>query len=88
MIPGEDMAPDISRGGYDPDGLCARNIAMRFMGTEVKISLLTRAGWTKLPVLEDHGFAIIETQSNWHRPPKEADSDDEPHYFIIAKRIQ
>ncbi|KAF2478413.1 S-adenosyl-L-methionine-dependent methyltransferase [Lindgomyces ingoldianus] len=80
----EDCSPDEKGNGYDADGLCARDIGIRFMGAQTFITLFTRKGWAAL--LEKQGFEIVKTMTEMHAPPEEADSDPEPHLFIVAKK--
>ena len=83
-IPAEDCSPDEKGHGYDPDGLCARDIGCRFMGAQTSVTLFTRKGWAAL--LEKQGFDIVKTMTEMHVPPEEADSDPESHFFIVAKK--
>jgi SAM-dependent methyltransferase len=80
----DDLIPESRGSKYDSDGLCAQNMTNRFMGTLVKITGFTKEGWRIL--LDDCGFEILETKVEWFRPPKEANTDDEPHYYIIARK--
>ncbi|MCJ1391112.1 hypothetical protein MMC18_003974 [Xylographa bjoerkii] len=72
--------------GYDKDGLCARDIGFQFMGDDVKITLFTREGWTEL--LKEHGFEIVDSLTELFVPPGEARSDEEMHYFLIARKVR
>jgi SAM-dependent methyltransferase len=80
----EDCDPVGKGQGYDKDGRCARDIGFRFMGADCKITLFTRDGWRWL--LEGNGFEILDTMTELFVPPKEADSDQEEHYYIIARK--
>ena len=81
----EDLRPKKEGGsGYDEDGLCARDIGVRFMGNQVKITLFSREGWKWL--LESKGFEVLSDKTEVHTPPPEADSDIEPHYYLIARK--
>lgn len=83
-IAAEDCSPEERGSSYDVDGLCARNIAFRFMGAQTSITLFTRAGWAKL--LEKQGFEIVKTMTEMHVPPEDADSEPESHFFIVARK--
>ncbi|APA10959.1 hypothetical protein SS1G_03346 [Sclerotinia sclerotiorum 1980 UF-70] len=92
MIAAEDLRPRDREGkgdgegkGYDEDGICCRGIEGRFMGNVVTLSLFTRDGWRWL--LKENGFEIVEEWNDVYRPPKEADSEDEPHLFLLARRV-
>ena len=39
-------------------------------------------------MLEEAGFEIIDTEFRVFKPPAEAMSDPEPHYFIIARKLR
>lgn len=80
-IAAEDV-PQASPNTYDADGECAQKVLCRFMGNVVRITLFTKAGWRKL--LEDQGLEIVHTEVNVFQPA--ADCDEEPHYFIIARK--
>ncbi|ORY10153.1 S-adenosyl-L-methionine-dependent methyltransferase [Clohesyomyces aquaticus] len=75
---------DERQGVTDPDGLCVRDIGVQFMGRTVHVTLFTREGWRVL--LEGNGFEIVEASTQTFVPPEEAQSDEEPHYFIIARK--
>lgn len=72
-------------GRYDADGMCSRDIEFRFMGERVKVTLFTREGWVLL--LGEKGFEIVSERTEQFVPPKEAESDPEAHYFIVAKKV-
>lgn len=82
----EDVDPEGKGKGYDADGWCARDVLFKFMGERDGMTVFTRVGWKGL--LERNGFNIIETTTQVHVPPKEADSDAEPHFFVIAKKAE
>jgi SAM-dependent methyltransferase len=82
----EDCHPETKGQGYDADGRCAREIRVRFMGEQVKITLFTRNGWEML--LRANGFEVVDTRTELFFPPKEADNDEEPHYYIIARKAR
>ncbi|CAD6444143.1 87b8289b-71aa-4041-b9bd-50d2291918e2 [Sclerotinia trifoliorum] len=91
-IAAEDLQPrdgeqkgDGEGKGYDEDGFGCRGIEGRFMGNVVTFSLFTREGWRWL--LKENGFEIVEEWNNVYQPPKEADSEDEPHLFLLARRV-
>ena len=69
---------------YDPDGECASGIGFRFMGHRVYLTLFTKAGWNRL--LEGVGFVVVHAETGLFEPPPAADSDDEMHYFVIARK--
>ena len=69
---------------WDADGECASRIEFTFMAQKVLITLFTKAGWKML--LEGVGFEIVFTETDFFRPPPEAQSDDELHYFVIARK--
>lgn len=84
-IAAEDLHPPVeSRGGrWDEDGLCARDITVRFMGNEYKNTMLTREGWRVL--LESKGFALEKTFTMRYTPPPDSGGEPEDHYFILAR---
>ena len=69
---------------YDSDGLCATGIPFTFMNHTVLMTLYTKAGWRNL--LQQAGFNIVHTETDVFSPPRAAVSDDEPHYFVIARK--
>ncbi|PLB44414.1 S-adenosyl-L-methionine-dependent methyltransferase [Aspergillus steynii IBT 23096] len=81
----DDFSPDNILSGYDPDGLCAREVRKRFMGNQVTSALFTRAGWKQL--LQKNGFAIVNQKMDVFGPPDRIDSDALPYYYIIAEKI-
>jgi SAM-dependent methyltransferase len=81
----EDLRPKSGTGeGYDEDGFCARDIGVRFMGNRVTVTLFTKEGWRWL--LEKNGFEVVVEKEDLYKLPPESDSDDEPHYFLIARK--
>jgi SAM-dependent methyltransferase len=82
-IAAEDVRPKPSPE-YDEDGLCARDIGFRFLGNNVKTTLFTEDGWRLL--LEKNGFEIVVEKKDLFKLPPETDSDDEMHYFLIARK--
>ena len=68
----------------DADGKFARDIPWTLLAHRVWINLFTKAGWKE--VLEQAGFSIVHTESDVFMPPKEAVCDDEPHYYVIARK--
>ena len=83
-IAAEDCEPETRGKGYDDDGRCAREVGFRFMGERATVTLFTREWWRVL--LAEKGFEVLETKSDVFVPPKEAQSDQEPHYYIIARK--
>ena len=71
-------------GMYDVDGQCARGIEFTFMNHKVSMTLFTKAGWNSL--LEMAGFEIVHSETDIFVPPSAAVCDDEPHYFVIARK--
>ncbi|KAM0138663.1 hypothetical protein ACHAQE_007297 [Botrytis cinerea] len=72
---------------YDADGLCATNVEMTFMGSKCSsMTAFTKQGWKS--VIEAAGFEIIYTKSDLFTPRPSAGiaSDDEMHYFIMARK--
>ena len=69
---------------YDSDEECASGVENTFMAHRVSMTLFTKMGWNKL--LEDAGFDILHSETDWFSPPSDAISDDDPHYFVIAKK--
>ena len=82
MVAAEDCNP--TREKYDEDGLCASGMQFMFMGQKVSLTLMTREGWKSM--LESAGFELVDTEMHVFEPPAEANSDPEPHYFIIARK--
>ncbi|ESZ99313.1 hypothetical protein SBOR_0297 [Sclerotinia borealis F-4128] len=73
---------------YDADGLCATDVEMTFMGSRCSsMTAFTKQGWRN--VIEEAGFEIIHTKSNLFvpRPSPGVASDDEMHYFIMARKM-
>ena len=81
-IPAESVNP--GREMYDKDGLCARGLQFRFMGQNIELMLMTKEGWKVM--LERAGFEIVFTEEDLFVPPEEAKSDDEMHYYIVARK--
>ena len=69
---------------YDADLLCARKIPGRFMGQLVEVDLMAKKFWLRL--LENVGFEILHTEDDFFEPPLEAKSDNETHFYIIARK--
>ena len=69
---------------YDPDGECAHGIESIFMAHTSYMTLFTRRGWTIM--LESVGFEIVDTRTDTFDTPEEAVCDDDPYYYIIAKK--
>jgi 2-polyprenyl-3-methyl-5-hydroxy-6-metoxy-1,4-benzoquinol methylase len=65
---------------FDCDGMCANDVTMTFMAA------FTREGWKQ--VLREAGFEIFYTQMDLFVLRRAADiaSDDEMHYFIMARK--
>ena len=76
----ENTSPEL----YDKDGLCAGGIEFTFMNQKVTMTLFTKLGWNRL--LEGVGFEIVHAETNRFVPPPDAGSDDETHYFVIARK--
>ena len=55
-----------------------------FMKQKVSLGLFTKAGWVAL--LKDAGFEITYTETSMFMPPAAAVCDDEPQYFVIARK--
>ncbi|PQE29034.1 methyltransferase type 11 protein [Rutstroemia sp. NJR-2017a BBW] len=55
-----------------------------FLGNNVTITLFTKEGWRLL--LEKNGFEVIVEKEDLFKLPPETDSDDELHYFLIARK--
>ncbi|KAF5875580.1 putative 2-heptaprenyl naphthoquinone protein [Botrytis fragariae] len=73
---------------YDADGLCATGVEMMFMGSKCSsMTAFTKQGWKGL--IEAAGFEIIHTKSDLFTPRPSAGiaSDDEMHYYIMARKI-
>ena len=81
----DDFSPDNMLSGYDPDGLCAREVRKQFMGNQVTSALFTQVGWQLL--LQKNGFNIVDQKKNVFGPPDRIDSDALPYYYIIAKKV-
>ncbi|KAI4166129.1 MAG: hypothetical protein LQ342_000015 [Letrouitia transgressa] len=69
---------------YHSDGQCASGIVFTFMAQKVSITVFTKSGWNKL--LEGAGFEIIHTEMDRFSPSAEAVCDEEPHYYVIARK--
>ena len=69
---------------YDADRLCARRVTGRFMGQVVEVDLMAKKFWFGL--LENVGFEILHTEDDFFEPPPEAQSDNETHFYIIARK--
>ena len=70
---------------YDSDGQYAIGIPFTFMNHKVSTNLFTKAGWNAL--LKEAGFEIIHTETDIFQPPQSAICDDEPHYYVIARKV-
>jgi ubiquinone/menaquinone biosynthesis C-methylase UbiE len=72
---------------YEEDGICANNVTMTFLGSETGgMTAFTKDGWRL--VLEEAGFDIFYTKTDLFVPKGKAGvaSDDEMHYFIMARK--
>ncbi|KAL9616011.1 MAG: hypothetical protein Q9160_009071 [Pyrenula sp. 1 TL-2023] len=85
-IAAEYCHPESKGVSYDGDGRCARDIPFRFMGNDVPVTLLTREGWTQ--TLRENGFEVVETMTELFQPPAEAQSDEEMHFFLVARKVK
>jgi SAM-dependent methyltransferase len=85
-VAAEDYELETRGGKYDEDGRCARDIGIRFMGAIVKTTLMTRIGWEKL--LGENGFEILDAMTDVFVPRKEVDSDEQSHYYVIARKAR
>ena len=83
VIGAEDTA-EIRPQLYDEDGECASGIGWTFMGHKVYLTLFTKAGWNRL--LEGVGFAVVHAETDFLKLPPDTKSDDEMHYFVIARK--
>ena len=83
-VVGAEDAKEIEPELYDEDGECAQGIPWRFMGYQVCVTLFTKEGWNH--VLERAGFEVVETETDLFKLGEEAKSDDEMHYFVIARK--
>lgn len=79
-----EVCSQVKAGNYDADGQCANKVEWRFMGNTVLITLLTREGWKLL--LEKAGFEIVCTEEDLFTPAAR-DCDQEPRYYITAKKL-
>ncbi|KAF7955468.1 uncharacterized protein EAE97_000727 [Botrytis byssoidea] len=73
---------------YDADGLCATDVEMMFMGSICcSMTAFTKKGWES--VIEAAGFEITFTKSDLFTPRPSAGiaSDDEMHYYIMARKM-
>lgn len=68
---------------WDPESGCATGVDTTFMGNRILITVYTQEGWRKL--LQDAGFELIHTQTDYFHP-KENVSPAEPRYYIIARK--
>lgn len=84
-IAAEDVDVEGKGGRYDGDGMCARGIVVRFMGENVRITLFTRRGLEAL--LRRWGFEVLDGLTERFVPPKEMDSDEEVHWFLVARKV-
>ena len=69
---------------FDADGLAAREIPVRFMGERPRVTMFTKSGWRRL--LEGEGFEVVEAVTEVFVPPVETLTDDEPHFFVVARK--
>jgi len=76
--------PQTAAEMYSPDGQCASGIEFLFMGKKVLLTLLTKEGWEV--GLKEAGFEIVHTQKDLFVPPPYAESEEEVHYFITARK--
>ncbi|ESZ96561.1 hypothetical protein SBOR_3063 [Sclerotinia borealis F-4128] len=84
-VEGEGEGEGNDTGLYDDDGLCVRGVKGRFMGHEVQTTLFSKEGWRWL--LRSNGFEVVSERGDTYRPPVEADSDVEMHWFLVARRV-
>lgn len=94
-IAAEDLVPKRERGEgegdgqaggrWDEDGMCAREIGGRFFGNSIRFTLFGREGWRWL--LGRNGFELLWEETDLFRPPVEAESNEEPHWFFVARRL-
>lgn len=84
VIGADDRAKDVKAEMWDADGLFARGIPTTFMGRLEFKNLFTKKGWDAL--LEGAGLKVLSAEVDVFKPPPDAGCDDEPHYFVIAKK--
>ncbi|KAI4160527.1 MAG: hypothetical protein LQ342_005634 [Letrouitia transgressa] len=70
---------------YDADQECANRVEKIFMAHSAFMTLFTKPDWNKL--LESAGFEIVHTESYVFSPPPAAVYNNNPRYFVIAKRL-
>ena len=75
---------NISKDLYDEDGLCARKIPAHFMGQRFEVDHMSKKFWRQL--LEKAGFEILHMEDDLFVPPAEAKSENEMHFYIIARK--
>ena len=75
---------DVKQEQLDADGQFASGVENTFMGHKSFMTLFTRAGWNRL--LEDAGFEVVHADTNVFTASPNAACDDDPHYFVIAKK--
>ncbi|KAL9107765.1 MAG: hypothetical protein Q9227_007387 [Pyrenula ochraceoflavens] len=85
-IAAEDCKPERYDEEDDWGKYCARDIPFRFMGDQVKITLLTRDGWKRS--LGKNGLEIVDELTELFVPPAEAKSDEEIHYFFVGRKAK
>ena len=75
---------EIKQEQFDADGLFASGVENTFMGHRSFMTLFTKAGWRRL--LESAGFQIVHTDMDVFAAPPSAVCDNDPQYFVIAKK--
>ena len=75
---------NVSNDLYDEDELCARKIPAHFMGQKFEVDHMSKKFWQQL--LEKAGFEILHTENDLFVPPAEAMSENEMHFYIIARK--
>lgn len=84
VIGADDRAKDVTAEMWDADSLFASGIPTTFMGRLELKNLFTKKGWNAL--LEGAGLKVLSAEVDVFKPPPDAGCDDEPHYFVIAKK--
>ncbi|KAL3420972.1 methyltransferase type 11 [Phlyctema vagabunda] len=75
-----------TRDMFDANGRCASGVEMTFMGARTLMTAFTRDGWRFM--VERAGFEIVHTAADLFVPRRapEVASDDEMHYYIMARK--
>ncbi|KAL8871154.1 MAG: hypothetical protein Q9174_002958 [Haloplaca sp. 1 TL-2023] len=72
---------DQSKGTWDQERGCVKDMPTPFMGKELLCTFFTQRGWVQL--LEGAGLEILSTVTDFYKPKQ---GESEPRYYVVARK--